>query len=132
MPGLNKSPTPPPEYTPTASNSHGISDPNYGAISGSSTSTPGPFESQSPFHNPWSSVPAFTHGPHPGPTPTGQLDIPYAYYDPRSEHSVMQADSRAKRRFFEALAWVLVTWFVIALVVQGVVDGRFRFEWGKN
>ncbi|KAG7097391.1 hypothetical protein E1B28_004741 [Marasmius oreades] len=157
MPGTNKSATPPPEYTPSASNSHGIANPNYGAVSGSSLSTPGAFDPQNPFHNPWSSIPAFTHGPHPGqqqplfhspppgtashshhwqsqagPTPTGQLHIPYAYYDPRSEHSMMQADSRARWRFCEALAWIIVTWFVLVLVVQGILDGRLRFEWGKN
>ncbi|ESK86810.1 hypothetical protein Moror_15114 [Moniliophthora roreri MCA 2997] len=151
MSGLRKTPTPPPAYTPSASSNLN------GTGASSNASTPFTFDSQSPYHNPWSSAPVFNgshhygtanpHQPlfHPppldhshhwqqgsGPTPAQQLHIPYAYYDPRSEHSVMQADARAKRRFFEAFAWVVVTWLVVGLLVQAYMEGRFQFEWGKN
>ncbi|KAK1232106.1 hypothetical protein PQX77_004764 [Marasmius sp. AFHP31] len=156
MAGINKSPTPPPAYTPSAASSSNIGinhNVNYGGLTGSGTSTPGQFDPQNPYHNPWSSVPVFAHAPHPsqqqplfhapppdshhwqsqaGPTPSGQLHLPYAYYDPRSEHSVMQADARARWRFFEAFAWVVVVWVIVGLVVQGVLDGGVRFEWGSN
>ncbi|KAF5332033.1 hypothetical protein D9758_014581 [Tetrapyrgos nigripes] len=80
--------------------------------------------------NPWQNGPGTGPGGHGafGPTPTQHLHnqgIPYAYYDPRSEHSIVQADARARKRFVGAVAWVLCVGVLVGLLVRGYCMGYF-------
>ncbi|KIK67627.1 hypothetical protein GYMLUDRAFT_237852 [Collybiopsis luxurians FD-317 M1] len=67
---------------------------------------------------------------HSGPTPTTALRIPYAYYDPRSAHSLAEADARARPRFLLALLLALGIWMLCGLPVDWF-QSRHP-EWVKN
>ncbi|RDB19993.1 hypothetical protein Hypma_012846 [Hypsizygus marmoreus] len=71
-----------------------------------------------------------------GPTPiTTQPLVPYAYYDARSPYSLAQADARARRRFFGSLAWALVAWIAIGILIGasdiGEDEGIFGRTWTR-
>ncbi|CAL1700104.1 unnamed protein product [Somion occarium] len=74
----------------------------------SKPSSPPPAYSE--FAEPISPPPGSTHQPY-GPTPAPLLQrqthvLPY--YDPRSDHSLVEAVSRARWRFVGAVAWAVV------------------------
>ncbi|KAJ3800375.1 hypothetical protein GGU11DRAFT_411742 [Lentinula aff. detonsa] len=100
--------TPPPAYTPSIAGSSSFPQAQSGDLYNSVN------------YNPWAAVPTAAH-PNPlssGPTPASALQIPYAYYDPRSAHSIAAADARAKWRFWLTLLWVLGAW-----ILCGLLDG---------
>jgi hypothetical protein len=112
--------TPPPAYTNFAGPSS--------LPSGSQVQSGAGFDPYNPYspynnvvYNPWAAVPTATH-PNPalnsGPTPTSALQIPYAYYDPRSAHSLAEADARAKARFWNTLIFVLSMWVLCGFVLS--------------
>ncbi|KAJ4479134.1 hypothetical protein J3R30DRAFT_2722469 [Lentinula aciculospora] len=111
--------TPPPAYTPNIAGSSSLSQAQNG--------NPGAnFDPYSPYnsvnYNPWATVPTPAH-PNPvnsGPTPASALHIPYAYYDPRSAHSLAEADTRAKWRFWLTLLWVLGVWVLCGLLASWI------------
>lgn len=115
--------TPPPAYTPNFTGPSSLP-------SGSQAQPGAGFDPHNPYspynsvnYNPWAAVPTATH-PNPalnsGPTPTSALQIPYAYYDPRSAHSLAEADSRAKARFWNTLIFVLSIWVLCGFIVSGL------------
>ncbi|KAF5393186.1 hypothetical protein D9757_001198 [Collybiopsis confluens] len=116
--------TPPPAYTPPSlaagpsASTHLLG----GAINPGSGSDPyNPYTNVN--YNPWANVPTSLHpGPlsNSGPTPASALQIPYAYYDPRSAHSIAEADARAKARFWLTLFWVVGTWFMILMLCNWI------------
>lgn len=109
-------PLPPPPYSPTVS--QGSNQQRYsGSASASASSSPSMFTPPvvpNPHH---SSAYRF------GPTPPQQLQLPYAYYDPHSAHSVAMADSRARTRFTRAIIYA----FGVLLLASGVVSW-----WGED
>ncbi|KIK67626.1 hypothetical protein GYMLUDRAFT_237851 [Collybiopsis luxurians FD-317 M1] len=110
--------TPPPAYTATVSGPSSSSQPGHWPQSRSE------FDPYSNInYNPWANVPTSSHpNPlyNPGPTPASALQIPYAYYDPRSAHSLAEADARAKLRFWLTLLFVLGVWILCGLLVNWV------------
>lgn len=57
-----------------------------------------------------------------GPTPAQNLQLPYAYYDPHSLHSVQQADSRARWRFIRAMVWAVGLWCLLGMLIGVQVE----------
>lgn len=114
--------TPPPAYTPSLAGPSSLPQvPNGNRIQpGTDFDTYSQFNSVN--YNPWAAVPTPAH-PNPlssGPTPASALSIPYAYYDPRSAHSLAEADVRAKWRFWLTLLWVLGAWMICGLLVNWI------------
>jgi len=108
--------TPPPAYTSSSAGPSALSQPQVGTQIQ-------PVASLDPYNsvnfNPWAAVPTPSHpNPISGPTPASALQIPYAYYDPRSAHSLAEADARARRRFWFTLLWVLGMWFFLGMFVR--------------
>ncbi|KAJ3740968.1 hypothetical protein DFH05DRAFT_1528789 [Lentinula detonsa] len=125
--------TPPPAYTPSIAGSSSFPQAQSGDLYNSVN------------YNPWAAVPTAAH-PNPlssGPTPASALQIPYAYYDPRSAHSIAAADARAKWRFWLTLLWVLGAWILCVLLVswierrhprwfEDIEEGWHRWSRGGN
>ncbi|KAJ3931976.1 MAG: hypothetical protein NXY57DRAFT_1038783 [Lentinula lateritia] len=114
--------TPPPAYTPSLAGPSSLPQ----VLNGNQIQPGTDFDTYSQFnsvnYNPWAAVPTPAH-PNPlssGPTPASALSIPYAYYDPRSAHSLAEADVRAKWRFWLTLLWVLGAWMICGLLVNWI------------
>jgi hypothetical protein len=65
-----------------------------------------------------------------GPTPLGTsaTQTPYAYYDALSPYSLMQADTRARRRFVVAVLWAFGVWFAFGCLVTVGLNHGWRSQ----
>ncbi|KAF9062232.1 hypothetical protein BDP27DRAFT_296583 [Rhodocollybia butyracea] len=117
--------TPPPAYTPNFTGPSSLP-------SGGQAQPGAGFDPHNPYspynsvnYNPWAAVPTATH-PNPalnsGPTPTSALQIPYAYYDPRSAHSLAEADSRAKAQILEYTDFCSIDMGVVWIYLKDGTD----------